>query len=511
MPSNTLASVGLAIAIVAGMIALHWLLWRVGRRLPLILGRRAARDGDPIAALQLLWRRRIELTLLPFKLAIWAGGLFLISELFPPLVIWRGELGRFFTASFTRPLFTVQERPFSAKDVLLLPVALAGLWVTVSVVAWLFRAWILGPARLQESVQENLTSLLRYALLLVGGVVVLQVWGFDPSTLAIFGSLLGVGIGFGLQSIANNFVSGILIGLERPIKPGDFVEVGGYAGTVQRVGGRSTSIRTLDRVSILVPNSRFLETEVINWSHGDPLSRLRIPISVAYGSPPARVRAALLGVARQHREVLADPRPEVQLTSFGESGVNYELLVWTGHPQRQNQLRSDLNFGIQAALAREGVEIPFPQHDLHLRSSHLDRIAELWGRERLASAAEEPLVAGRDQQAKPEHLEAPVLRRSWSGEELEALAQRMRSPEDGVRIADRRHLLQTYARCFVGREAVEWLREHEAISREEAVEVGNLMLERGLLHHVLDEHPFEDSGLFYRFRADERHEGDEGT
>ncbi len=503
MPSTTPASIGLSIAILGAMIALHWLLWRTGRRLPLILGRRGGQDGGGIAAAQLRWRRRIELALLPVKLAVWVGGLFLITEQFGQLRLWRTELGRLFAASFTRPLFTVQERAFSALDVLLLPLALAGLWVTVSVVAWLFRAWVLGPARLQEAVQENLTSLLRYALLLVGAVVVLQVWGFDASTLAIFGSLLGVGIGFGLQSIANNFVSGILIGLERPIKPGDYVEVAGYAGTVQRVGGRSTAIRTLDRVSILVPNSRFLETEVINWSHGDPVSRLRIPVSVAYGTSPARVRAALLGVARQHREVLGDPRPEVQLVSFGDSGVNYELLAWTGHPQRQNQLRSDLNFGIQAALAREGVEIPFPQHDLHLRSSHLDRIVELWGRDRLASAGEEPLVVGRDQGAKPDSLEAPILRRSWSGEELEALAARMRAEEDGVARADRRHLLTTYHRCFVGREAVEWLRQHEGISREEAIEVGNLMLERGILHHVLDEHAFEDSGLFYRFKADE--------
>ena len=496
-------AVGVSLAILLALVGLHWFLWRLGRRLPVAIARRSAgRDGAATPGAYLRWRRPVELTLLPIKLLLWTGGLFLISERFPALQHLRGQTLGLVRAAFALPLFTVKDRQFSALDLLLLPVALAALWVVVSLVTRLFRAWVLRATRIQAGVQESLASLLRYALLLMGGLVVLQVWGFDASTLAIFGSLLGVGIGFGLQAIANNFVSGILIGVERPIKPGDFVEVGSFTGTIERVGARSTVVRTLDRVRILVPNSRFLETEVVNWSYGDPISRLQVPVSVAYGSSPTQVRSALLAVAREQPEVLSDPLPDVRLVGFEDSAVRYDLLVWTHHPQRQRQLVSDLNFGIQAALARHGLQIPFPQVDLHLRSSHLDRIADLWTRRGLAHDEEGSLVDTLGDAAEGSILEMPLLRRSWSGEELEELASKMREDE-ALEIRERRHLFNRYPRCFLGREAVDWLQRHEGISRREAVEVGNLMLERGLLHHVLDEHGFEDAGLFYRFYVDE--------
>jgi len=500
MPEQITHSMALTLALLLALVATHWALWRLGRRLPLAIARRSSGDQAAPGA-HLRWRRSIELALLPVKLALWLGGIFLISEQFPLLRRFRSEAIATLRESFTRPLFAVNERDFSALDMLLLPVALAALWIAVSLAARLFRSWILSATRIQAGVQESLTSLLRYALLLVGGLVVLQIWGFDGSTLAIFGSLLGVGIGFGLQNIANNFISGILIGLERPIKPGDFVEVGGFVGTIERVGARSTVVRTLDRVRILVPNSRFLETEVVNWSYGNPVSRLRVPISVAYGSSPTTVRSALLAVARTRPDVLRDPAPEVQLVEFADSGVRYDLLAWTRHPQRQRQLISDLNFGIQAALARHEIEIPYPQVDLHVRSSHFDRAAELLARQKLAHEEEEPLVE-KPPPTRSTHLEVPRLRRSWSGDELEELANSMRA-DPALEICDRRHFFNLYSSCFVGREAVNWLQDHEGMSRGEAVEVGNLMLEHGILHHVLDEHSFEDTALFYRFFADE--------
>ncbi len=498
LPAEPWRSIEISIVVLLAIVALHWGLWRLARRLPVLIARGGAQRAPLV---QLRWRRSLELLFLPLKVALWAAGLYLIAELFPVLVAARAGLLRVLQLSFTRPLITAKDRQFSALDILLLPVAFLALWLVVSLVTRLFRVGVLQATRLQAGVQESLTSVLRYALLLIGAVVILQVWGFDASTLTVFGSLLGVGIGFGLQNIANNFISGILIGVERPIKPGDFVEVGGYTGTVQRVGGRSTSIRTLDRVTILVPNSRFLETEVVNWSHADPISRIRVPVSIAYGSPPMKVRVALLGVARGHAEVLSDPWPEVQLVSFGDSAVNYELLVWTRHPQLQNQLRSDLNLAIQGALARHGLEIPFPQHDLHLRSSHLDRLVDRLGRSSLG-VDEEPLVPTLTAVHDPESLAAPSTGRTWSGEELEALVARMRAP-GGVTIADRRHLLSFFPRCFLGSDAAEWLQLNEGMSRHEALALGNQMLERGLLHHVLDEHLFEDRALFYRFYADE--------
>ena len=148
----------------------------------------------------------------------------------------------------------------------------------------------------------------------MGLIVVLQLAGLDLSSLALVASVLGVGIGFGLQNIANNFVSGILVALERPVKPGDFVTIGTLAGVVDRIGGAARSIRTNDRVSIIVPDLKLLETELVNWSYGDPLVRLHVPVGVAYGSNVETARAALLDAADRHPAVLHDPRPEVRLS-----------------------------------------------------------------------------------------------------------------------------------------------------------------------------------------------------
>jgi len=490
MPDSPLASMALGLAALCGAALAHFALWRLGRRLPLLLAdrsrrKRQSRGAPPLPpGIHLVWQRRLELALLPVKWGLWlVAGAYAIDR-FPGLGEVRRQAVELLAASFTRPLFAIEKQTFSAADLVMLPIALGALWLGVAGVTWLFRSYLLRPLRLEVSAQDSLTGLLRYALLFVGGLIVLQVWGLDARTLAIVGSVLGIGLGFGLQNIANNFVSGLLIGLERPIKSGDFVEVGKFSGTVERIGARSAVIRTTDRVSILVPNSRFLETEVINWSHGDPVSRLRIPAPAAYGSPIAKVRAALLGVARRHPDVLDDPSPAVQLTSFGESALHFDLLVWTRDPREQSHLKSDLNFGIESAFRREGIEMPLPQ-----RVVHTAQVTE--------PAAGAPAASGDD------GADRDLAGRPWTDEELQDLAARMRG-EGGLAIEDRRHLWNVYPRCFTGREAIDWLVRAEGTSRREALRLGRLLAERGLLHHVLDEHPFDDANFFYRFYRDEQ-------
>jgi hypothetical protein len=320
-------------------------------------------------------------------------------------------------------------------------------------------------------------------------------------------SVLGVGIGFGLQNIANNFVSGLLLNLQRPVRTGDFLSVGDLVGTVEKIGTRCTEIRTLDHVTILVPNSRLLEQEVINWTHGDPVCRLHVPVGVAYGSDLHRVRAALLEAARGHPDVLADPRPRVEFHGFGESSLAFELLVWTREPRHQHALKSDLNYRIEANLRRQRIQIPFPQRDLHLRSPQIDRLLHAWGRRHFSEA--ELSAAAPGPPSEPEGGAAPSLAvdadfgpRGWSDERIDAFLDRLRGP-GGVPIADRRHLLRVHPRCFVGRDAVEWMVRSGEVTRAEAVAFGRLLVERGVIHHVLDEHDFEDGNLFYRFYADE--------
>ncbi len=186
-----------------------------------------------------------------------------------------------------------------------------------------------------------------------------------------------MGIGFGVQNITNNFISGFIITLERPIQVGDFIKIGDLVGIVKQVGARSTEITTPDKVTIIVPNSRFLESEVINWSDGDPVSRLRVPVGVAYGSDISKVKTALLEAVKRHPEVLLRPEPEIWFQSFGDSALNFEIMVWTGEPRKQFRVKSDLNYAIEASLRRHGIEVPFPQQDLHLRSPQLEEIIGL--------------------------------------------------------------------------------------------------------------------------------------
>jgi small-conductance mechanosensitive channel len=495
MTPDLLALVSLALLVVAAA-AVHRYLSRLGRRLA---HRRPAAGSGGVEPL-----RRVHLALLVLKLGLWGGVAFVLSERLPELRMSREAALDLVSRSLTAPLFSVDGRGYSAVNLVALPALLVGLWIGVSVAVGVFKrqlARVTGGAR---GVHESVAILLRLLLAFLGAVVIFQAWGLDVSSLTFVASVLGVGIGFGLQNIANNFVSGILIGLERPVQPGDFVRVGEFSGTVKRVGARSTEIETLDRVSILVPNARFLESEVINWSHGDPTSRVHVPVGVAYGTSPAVVRSALLEAARRHPQVLADPRPEVHFLAFGESALEFELLVWTRDPRRQFLLKSDLHFRIEESLRRSGISVPFPQRDLHVRSPELLEAVRAWTRRTFSDEerAAAQLVDRADREPPPAlHLggdDGALLSDAF----LASLVERMRGA-DGLELADRRHLLRTHRRCFVGQQAVDWLVRHEGLTRAEAVSAGQRLLERGVLHHVLDEHDFRDGNFYYRFRADE--------
>jgi small-conductance mechanosensitive channel len=494
-----------AAATIAAATAIHLGLRRMRCRLPLLLTQRRLghRPTHPDAALD----RWVGLCLLPLTIGLWLGAFWIATEVFDALRASREVVVGAVDMALTMPLFAIENRPYALRDVLALPFALGLVWLLVGALTRLVQARVLAAAGVARGAQETVGTLLR----LVGGtlaaIVVLQAWGIDLRSLALVASVLGVGLGFGLQHLANNLVGGLVIGLERPVKPGDFVSVGDLQGTVERVGSRSVEIITRDRVSILVPNSHFLEQQVINWSHRDPTCRLHVPVGVAYGSDVRAVRAALLEAASGHPDVLADPPPSVALQGFGDSALNFDLEVWTRAPHRQRQLVSDLNFGIESAFRRHAIEIPFPQRDLRLRSPDLAAIALAFARRHLgddALAAAQAALVPDVRPDDPDDITTEATRRTWSVEELDAVAARLHGPA-GVDIGDRRHLLTHYRRCFVGREAVDWLVRTERLTRCEAVRLGQVLVERGVIHHVLDEHPFRDADLFYRFRADETH------
>jgi potassium-dependent mechanosensitive channel len=497
---NEGAGTGAGSAVVALAVAalLHYALARAGRRLPLWWTRR---HGLPLHAGRPV-RRATALVAAGLQAVVWLAALGWAIARIPELARVRDAGVAMVSAGLRAPLFSVDTKPFSALDLLALPLELLAVWFGVGWAVRALRSWLAALTGAEGGLLETAAALGRYLLAGLGFLLVLQVWGVDVRSLAILASVLGVGIGFGLQNIANNFVSGLLINVGRPIQPGDFVDVGRFSGTVQRIGARSTEILTTDEVAILIPNSRFLEQEVVNWSHLDPRCRLHVPVGVAYGSDVRLVRRALLAAAADHPGVLRDPRASVQMRGFGASSLDFDLLVWTSDPRRQQELVSDLFFRVEESLRRHGIEIPVPQRDLTLRSPTLEQLVAAWrdpaafaaARERDRTAPAPPAPpTGWERERGPEH---------WEEGELAEVARRLRSA-GGVAVRDRRHLLSVYPRCFVGREAVDWLVAHEGLSRGESVTLGQRLLELGEIRHVLDEHDFRDGHLFYRFRGED--------
>jgi len=240
---------------------------------------------------------------------------------------------------------------------------------------WILRRYfirrLLARTRLEPPLQFAIAKIGGYTFIAIGFYVALQVVGLNLTSLAVVAGAVGVGVGFGLQNIVHNFVSGLIILAERPIAIGDRIEIGGVAGQVQQIRLRSTTVVTNDNIAYIVPNSDLITHTVINWSHGDLKVRIRMPVGVAYGTLPDKLEKLLLEVALSHLKVLRDPAPSVFFTGFGNNALEFELAVWTVEMTYQpRRLKSELYFLVEKALREHKIEIPFPQHDLHLRSGN---------------------------------------------------------------------------------------------------------------------------------------------
>jgi small-conductance mechanosensitive channel len=192
--------------------------------------------------------------------------------------------------------------------------------------------------------------------------------GIDMSKFAILAGALGVGIGFGLQNIVNNFLSGLILLFERPVKVGDKVSIDSQWGTVTKIGLRSTVVETADRAELIVPNSELIAQKVTNWTFSSGVSRVVLPVGVAYGTSLDNVQALLVKVAGSHAEVLAEPEPAAIFTGFGDSAITFELQVWITNVEARLRVKSQLGLAIDREFRAAGIVIPFPQRDLHLHS-----------------------------------------------------------------------------------------------------------------------------------------------
>jgi small-conductance mechanosensitive channel len=254
---------------------------------------------------------------------------------------------------------------------LLVALLIAVFWFSSGTKRFLFNR-LLAQSGLDRSLQYAIAQVVSNIVLVVGIVIVLENTGIHLAALAVFAGAVGVGVGFGLQNIASNFISGLVILAERPITIGDRVEVAGIAGQVEHIRARSTVIRTNDNIMMIVPNTKFIDSPVTNWTYGDRRVRFRIPVGVAYGSDVNTVCGALLAVARENPYTLKEPAPSVFLEQFGDSSMDFKLMVWSSEMSaRPSRYRSDLNFAIAEKFREVGIEFPFPQRDLHIRSGTL--------------------------------------------------------------------------------------------------------------------------------------------
>src|SRR6267378_2081828 len=250
---------------------------------------------------------------------------------------------------------------------LLVALLIAVFWFSSRTKRFLFNRF-LAKSGLDRSLQYAIAQIVSNIVLIVGIFIVLENTGIHLGALAVFAGAVGVGVGFGLQNITSNFISGLVILAERPITIGDRIEVAGIAGQVQQIRARSTVILTNDNIAMIVPNTKFIDSPVTNWTYGDPRVRFRIPVSVAYGSNLDEVCEALLQVAHANSNVLAEPKPNVFLDKFGDSSIDLELVVWSQEmSHRPRRFRSDLNFAVAKKFKERGIEIPSPQRDLHFR------------------------------------------------------------------------------------------------------------------------------------------------
>jgi len=241
-------------------------------------------------------------------------------------------------------------------------------WLTSRIVVFALDEDVYARLDLPRGVPYALSSLTRYGLLLVGFLLALGALGLDLTRVTILVSAFGLGIGFGLQQIINNFVCGLILLFERPIQVSDSVQLGDLLGEVVRIGIRSSTIRTYEGAEVIVPNASLLEEKVTNWTLSDRKRRVDMDVGVAYGTDAARVIALLVEAAREVPQVLNDPAPEAFFVRFGDSSLDFQLRVWTGQPSWA-RLRSDLGVALQRTLRAAGIEIPFPQLDLHMRGA----------------------------------------------------------------------------------------------------------------------------------------------
>jgi small-conductance mechanosensitive channel len=282
------------------------------------------------------------------------------------LTVYEGMMGAV-SDLFRRPLGSDRVHFTLANALGVLLILVCG-YALANAFTFFLKKAVLPKLPLNRGVPYAISTVTYYVLLLLVAVAALSAAGVELNKFTVLTGALGVGLGFGLQNIVNNFVSGLILLFERPIHVGDTVEVGGLVGMVRRIGARSSTVLTFQGAEVIVPNSNLISNQVINWTLSSQWRRVDVTIGVAYGTDPERVIKLLVGVAQSYPGVLLARPPMAFFLGFGESALRFELRFWSDQQDTWFQLQSDVTVAVAKAIKEAGIEIPFPQRDLHVRS-----------------------------------------------------------------------------------------------------------------------------------------------
>ena len=302
--------------------------------------------------------RRVHGVLIVFAIGAWAARFLDRIDLFQPAWSLGGAI---LTAKLGRGSIS-----FSAGDVLEFVLTVWLAYLVSAFIRFVLREDVYPRTRLTRGISYAISSLLNYVIIALGFALALGVLGLDLTRVTVLVGAFGVGIGFGLQSVVNNFVSGLILLFERPIHVGDIVEVGELSGEVSRIGIRASTVRTWQGAEIIVPNAQLVTERVTNWTLSDRTRRIDLRVGVDYGSAPEKVVEVLEGVGRAHPQVLKDPAPQAVFIAFGDSSINFELRAWTNRFERWPKIQTELAAAVYAALHAARMTLPFPQREVRI-------------------------------------------------------------------------------------------------------------------------------------------------
>lgn len=264
-------------------------------------------------------------------------------------------------------LFTLSGRSVTISSIIFFFLIIVLTWIISKYIRSLIRDKF--SDRFEAGTGHTIRRLTHYSIMIIGFIVAIDFIGFDLTSLAVVAGFLSVGIGFGLQNITSNFISGLILMFERPISVGDIVTVDDKIGTIEDIGLRATTVNTVDNIHVVIPNSKFVQETVTNWTRGDQKIRIRLSVGVAYGSDVEKVKDILFDIAKNVEGVLEEPEPQVVFQEFGGSSLNFEFRVWVATPRDRIKVSNRVNELINERFEEQDVEMPFPQRDLHVRSS----------------------------------------------------------------------------------------------------------------------------------------------